>query len=296
PIIDSESYFGDYDGDGDVDATDDAALGSGQTCWGSNPSGACRVFDFNSDGTLDSADETVMTALVSAPTTNHIHHARRTSPVGNMFLHQGLVYDAEIGAYQNRAREYDASLERFLQRDPLEAPEGLTTYSYVGASPPVFLDPQGLTTVPIDFMLCAALTMECMRECGAMWGNSHPDNLKDCNARCAATYCAHSPTGPPPFPGGGPFGPSWPPGVGNCWRFACNDPRKPGEDPKANPPGVPPHGKITCAQIEAGLASKGIKRKPAGGCPDGSDEVSVWIDDSGSGDYHFYRRIPESGR
>ncbi|KAA0220206.1 MAG: hypothetical protein EDS66_14055, partial [Planctomycetota bacterium] len=103
PILESDSYFGDYDGDGDVDSTDDGFLGSGQTCWGT-ATGACRVFDFNGDGTLDAADEAIMTALVAAPTTNRVHHARRTSPAGNLFLHQGLVYDPEIAAYQNRAR------------------------------------------------------------------------------------------------------------------------------------------------------------------------------------------------
>ncbi|MCK6466527.1 MAG: hypothetical protein L6Q93_17040, partial [Phycisphaerae bacterium] len=50
PMIEPETFFGDYDGDGDVDSADDASLGSGQTCWGT-PTGACRVFDFNSDGT-----------------------------------------------------------------------------------------------------------------------------------------------------------------------------------------------------------------------------------------------------
>ncbi len=154
PILESDSYFGDYDADGDVDSTDDGFLGSGQTCWGANPSGACRVFDFNSDGTLDASDETVMTALVAAPTTNRIHHARRTSPAGNLFLHQGLLYDAEIGAYQNRAREYDSSNQRFLQRDPLyvghflgatASVEQLHLYGYLNGQPLKHNDPSGLS-------------------------------------------------------------------------------------------------------------------------------------------------------
>ncbi|MBE7457336.1 MAG: RHS repeat-associated core domain-containing protein [Planctomycetia bacterium] len=143
PILESDSYFGDYDADGDVDATDDSYLGSGQTCWGT-ATGACRVFDFNGDGTLDASDETVMTALVSAPTTNRIHHARRTSPAGNLFLHQGLVYDPEIAAYQNRAREYDPVNQRFHSHDPYGYDSYLSLYEYLGANPIVRNDPSGL--------------------------------------------------------------------------------------------------------------------------------------------------------
>ena len=156
PILESDSYFGDYDADGDVDATDDGFLGSGQTCWGT-ATGACRVFDFNGDGTLDAADETIMTALVAAPTTNRVHHARRSSPVGNLFLHQGLVYDAEIAAYQNRARAYLPIEQRFAQRDPLALRTGNLhqlalrhlngghLYSYHRLSPLNNSDPSGLS-------------------------------------------------------------------------------------------------------------------------------------------------------
>ncbi len=93
PIIESVSYFGDYDGDGDVDSTDDGFLGSGQTCWGT-PSGACRVFDFNQDGTLNASDETVMTAIENSSSSFNPRHTNRAiSPSGTAFLHQGLLTD-----------------------------------------------------------------------------------------------------------------------------------------------------------------------------------------------------------
>ena len=38
---------------------------------------------------------------------------------GNLFAHQGLQLDPEIGSYQNRARQYAPKLKRFMQRDPL---------------------------------------------------------------------------------------------------------------------------------------------------------------------------------
>ena len=37
---------------------------------------------------------------------------------GNVFAHQGLQLDAEIGSYQNRHRQYAPKHKRFVQRDP----------------------------------------------------------------------------------------------------------------------------------------------------------------------------------
>ncbi|MBE7455094.1 MAG: hypothetical protein HS102_00455 [Planctomycetia bacterium] len=156
PIIEPETYFGDYDGDGDVDSTDDASLGSGQTCWGT-PSGACRVFDFNGDGTLDSSDETIMTALVSAASTNRRHENRTVSPIGMTFMHQGLKYDAAAMRLQNRHRQHAYSLNRFATRDPLafhykrfipslHIRAGETLYLYVLGSPLQYQDPMGTKT------------------------------------------------------------------------------------------------------------------------------------------------------
>ncbi|MCG3132440.1 MAG: hypothetical protein FLDDKLPJ_03290 [Phycisphaerae bacterium] len=155
PIIEPETFFGDYDGDGDVDSTDDASLGSGQTCWGT-PSGTCRVFDFNQDGTLDSADETVMTALVSAASTNRRHENRTVSPTGMAFLHQALQYDLEIHAIQNRARQYLSKSGRFSQRDPIGYVDGTNFYVYARNSPQNLRDPNGLGQVCVDSSCSAA--------------------------------------------------------------------------------------------------------------------------------------------
>jgi len=142
-------------GDGDVDSTDDGNLGQGQACWGADPSGACRVFDFDVDGDLDNDDQTVMTALVNLPSTNHVHHNRTSSSVGLIFAHQGLILDPEIGTYYNRARTYNPSLQRFIQTDPhgiqettvdadLLYVDGLNNYAYVRNNPVLLGDSKGL--------------------------------------------------------------------------------------------------------------------------------------------------------
>jgi len=89
PEIALDAHFFDYDDDGDVDENDLAAATSSGPCWGSC-SGDCKRLPV-------------------------VYNSR----LGNPFGHQGLVLDAEIGSYQNRARQYGPSVRRFIQRDPL---------------------------------------------------------------------------------------------------------------------------------------------------------------------------------
>ena|GEM_PF-2261666 len=141
-------------GDGDVDATDDGNLGNGQACWGADPSGACRVFDFDQDGDLDNDDQTTMTALVNLASTNHVHNSRISSSVGLIFAHQGLILDPEISQSYNRARTYNPELQRFVQRDPFglrlgvdmlgDYRDGMNLYGYLRASPIAKVDPFGM--------------------------------------------------------------------------------------------------------------------------------------------------------
>ncbi|MCH8966428.1 MAG: hypothetical protein IID43_02000 [Planctomycetes bacterium] len=56
-LFDAYTINGDYDGDGDIDASDDSNF---TTCKnGSQPlTGACRVFDFDNDGDVHAGDRT----------------------------------------------------------------------------------------------------------------------------------------------------------------------------------------------------------------------------------------------
>ncbi len=134
------SGYGDRDGDGDVDTTDKGTPGS--TC--TTMSGDCRVVDLD----FDAADGTLFDTLNAG---NARHPARRHSALGNPFGHQGLYYDAEIGSYQNRARQYNPVQKRLMQRDPLGLKpfagsgyqDGISLFASVQSNPQNRLDPSG---------------------------------------------------------------------------------------------------------------------------------------------------------
>jgi RHS repeat-associated protein len=100
--------------------------------------------------------------------------------------------------------------------------------------------------------------------------------------------------GGPPLPPGhqGPTLPS----QGNCWRYACNDARKPGEDHSPFPaPGGDPGGTATCDQLKNGAKAFGAKDPDQhGNCPAGYYKVKLVLEPprppTGWNDYHWYRQ------
>jgi RHS repeat-associated protein len=67
------------------------------------------------------------------------------SAIGNPWMFTGRQLDEETGLYYYRARYYDSTKGRFLQRDPLRYIGGMNLYSMVKNRVSRFVDPRGLT-------------------------------------------------------------------------------------------------------------------------------------------------------
>jgi RHS repeat-associated protein len=84
-------------------------------------------------------------------------HAANQDPDGDgaaytfNLRYPGQYYDVETGLHYNYFRDYDPSTGRYVQSDPIGLDGGLSTYSYVGASPLQGTDPYGLLDVQAQY-------------------------------------------------------------------------------------------------------------------------------------------------
>jgi len=87
----------------------------------------------------------------------------------------GQYFDEETGLHHNYFRDYDPSLGRYLQSDPLGLFDGPNTYAYAGNSPVMYIDFYGL------------YKCSCLAEGLGGGSGRNDDGMKLCNYTCRCT-------------------------------------------------------------------------------------------------------------
>jgi RHS repeat-associated protein len=73
-----------------------------------------------------------------------------SNPGFQPFGFAGGLYDATTGLVRFGARDYDPSIGRWLNKDPIRFDGGWNFYAYVGNDPLNFIDPSGLSRIVLD--------------------------------------------------------------------------------------------------------------------------------------------------
>ncbi len=61
----------------------------------------------------------------------------------------GQQYDGFVGLHYNYFRDYDPTVGRYTQSDPIGLAGGINPYNYVDGAPTMYTDPEGLQAIPV---------------------------------------------------------------------------------------------------------------------------------------------------